>query len=159
MIGILIEYLVNLILWMIFLIWLFISCCNLTLQIWNIFFGGRYLILLMGMFSMYTGFIYNDVFSKSINVFGSHWQTVNLTKSNVHELPSDLMLDPATTEYMGTPYPIGMDPIWQLAENKIIFQNSFKMKISIILGITHMLFGVSISLFNMKWVLNHVEWF
>ncbi|XP_044758030.1 V-type proton ATPase 116 kDa subunit a1 isoform X2 [Coccinella septempunctata] len=120
-------------------------------EIWNIFFGGRYLILLMGLFSMYTGFIYNDVFSKSFNVFGSHWQTVNLTKSNVHSLPSEIMLDPATNEYMGTPYPIGMDPIWQLAQNKIIFQNSFKMKISIILGITHMLFGVTISLFNMKY--------
>ncbi|XP_045469135.1 V-type proton ATPase 116 kDa subunit a1 isoform X2 [Harmonia axyridis] len=120
-------------------------------EIWNIFFGGRYLILLMGFFSMYTGLIYNDVFSKSINIFGSRWQTYNLNTTGVKLLPNEIMLDPATPEYMGTPYPIGMDPIWQLAQNKIIFQNSFKMKISIILGITHMLFGVSISLFNMKY--------
>lgn len=104
----------------------------------------------MGFFSMYTGLIYNDVFSKSINIFGSRWQTYNLNTTGVKLLPNEIMLDPATPEYMGTPYPIGMDPIWQLAQNKIIFQNSFKMKISIILGITHMLFGVSISLFNMK---------
>lgn len=95
---------------------------------------------------MYTGFIYNDIFSKSLNVFGSNWQ-VNLNKSEVINM-KDYMLNPANDDYLGKPYPIGMDPVWQLAENKIIFLNSYKMKISIIFGIIHMLFGVSMSLLN-----------
>lgn len=101
----------------------------------------------MGLFSMYTGFIYNDVFSKSLNIFGSNWRTYNLTADYVIKTDTH-MLDPAENDYIGYPYPIGLDPVWQLAKNKIIFQNSFKMKISIIIGIIHMLFGVSMSLFN-----------
>jgi V-type H+-transporting ATPase subunit a len=50
--------------------------------------------------------------------------------------------------YSGTPYPIGLDPIWQLAENKITFTNSVKMKFAIIIGIVQMGFGVSLSLWN-----------
>ncbi|KAL4710788.1 hypothetical protein ACJJTC_009337 [Scirpophaga incertulas] len=116
-------------------------------EIWNIFFGGRYIILLMGLFSMYTGLVYNDIFSKSLNVFGSSWRNnYNLTTLQANKL---LQLNPDSWDYTQTPYPFGIDPVWQLAEsNKIIFMNAYKMKISIIIGVFHMLFGVSLSLWN-----------
>ncbi|ERL91208.1 V-type proton ATPase 116 kDa subunit a1 isoform X4 [Dendroctonus ponderosae] len=117
-------------------------------EIWNIFFGGRYIIMLMGFFSMYTGLIYNDVFAKSLNIFGSSWKVTNVTKDYVLNMQTEHMLDPASTDYVGYPYPFGLDPVWQLSKNKIIFLNSFKMKLSIIIGITHMLFGVAISYFK-----------
>ncbi|XP_011056097.1 PREDICTED: V-type proton ATPase 116 kDa subunit a isoform 1 isoform X1 [Acromyrmex echinatior] len=115
-------------------------------EIWNIFFGGRYIIFLMGMFSMYTGLIYNDIFSKSFNIFGSNW-LVNYNFSTIQH-NKELQLNPNSTDYVDYPYPFGMDPVWQLAENKIIFQNSYKMKISIIFGVMHMLFGVMVGLWN-----------
>ncbi|GAB1868476.1 V-type proton ATPase subunit a [Camponotus japonicus] len=115
-------------------------------EIWNIFFGGRYIIFLMGLFSMYTGLIYNDIFSKSLNIFGSNW-LINYNRSTIQH-NKDLQLNPSSEDYIDYPYPFGLDPVWQLAENKIIFQNSYKMKISIIFGVIHMLFGVLVGLWN-----------
>ncbi|XP_031585761.1 V-type proton ATPase 116 kDa subunit a isoform X2 [Oreochromis aureus] len=125
-------------------------------EIFNMMFGGRYIILLMGVFSMYTGIIYNDCFSKSLNVFGSGWSVRPMFNSKVGGNWTDgtlngsavLQLDPAVDGVFNGPYPIGIDPIWSISVNKLSFLNSFKMKMSVILGVIHMLFGVSLSLFN-----------
>lgn len=101
----------------------------------------------MGLFSMYTGLIYNDMFSKSLNIFGSYWTVNNISTKNIYTIDEPHMLDPAK-DYATHPYPFGLDPVWQLAKNKIIFQNAYKMKISIIFGVLHMLFGVFMSLQN-----------
>ncbi|KAM9392336.1 V-type proton ATPase 116 kDa subunit a isoform 2-T2 [Pholidichthys leucotaenia] len=125
-------------------------------EIFNMVFGGRYIILLMGIFSMYTGIIYNDCFSKSLNAFGSGWSVRPMFDSRrggnwtdaILNTTSVLQLDPAVDGVFNGPYPIGIDPIWNIASNKLTFLNSFKMKMSVILGVIHMLFGVTLSLFN-----------
>ncbi|XP_059673228.1 V-type proton ATPase 116 kDa subunit a 4 isoform X2 [Gavia stellata] len=125
-----------------------------TNEIWNTFFSGRYLILLMGIFSMYTGFIYNDCFSKSFNIFGSSWHIIPMFKNSTWNKDvlldnTVLQLDPAVPGvYSGNPYPFGIDPIWNVASNKLTFLNSYKMKMSVVIGIVHMIFGVILSLFN-----------
>ena len=116
-------------------------------EIFKIFFTGRYIILLMGLFSIYSGFIYNDIFAKSLNLFGSSW-SINYNISTVMN-NTKLQLNPSTNDLMvDRTYPMGVDPVWQVAENKILFLNSFKMKMSIIFGVAHMLFGLTISVIN-----------
>uniref|UniRef100_M4AJA9 V-type proton ATPase subunit a n=1 Tax=Xiphophorus maculatus TaxID=8083 RepID=M4AJA9_XIPMA len=124
-------------------------------EMFNMIFAGRYIVLLMGIFSVYTGIIYNDCFSKSLNMFGSGWSVRPMFNPKGANWSSEtldgnavLQLDPAVPGVFNGPYPLGIDPIWNVATNKLTFLNSFKMKMSVILGVIHMLFGVSLSLFN-----------
>lgn len=84
-------------------------------------FGGRYIILMMGIFSLYTGFLYNDLFSKSLTLFTPGWEFVR----NGSAIAT------------GHVYPIGVDPMWNGADNALVFTNSYKMKMSIVLGVLH----------------------
>ncbi|ORY48231.1 V0/A0 complex, 116-kDa subunit of ATPase [Rhizoclosmatium globosum] len=104
-------------------------------EIWQSFFGGRYIILLMGLFSMYTGLVYNDIFSKSMNLFGSGF-TFNQVDTN---------------KWVGVKksnYAFGVDPAWYATENALLFSNSYKMKMAVVFGVVHMLFGISLNVLN-----------
>ena len=85
-------------------------------EIFKIFFGGRYIIFMMSVGAIYTGLIYNDIFSKSFNIFGSHFKIpFNFTASegNPIVLGDSIGLDPKfKDQYEGVPYPFGVDPVW-----------------------------------------------
>uniref|UniRef100_A0A671WYP3 V-type proton ATPase subunit a n=1 Tax=Sparus aurata TaxID=8175 RepID=A0A671WYP3_SPAAU len=122
-------------------------------EIWRMMFGGRYLILLMGLFSIYTGAIYNECFSRGLSTFSSAWHVgpmfdKNIWNSSVLAQNQYLSMDPTVAGVFTSPYPFGIDPIWGLSNNKLTFLNSYKMKMSVIIGIIHMTFGVSLSFFN-----------
>uniref|UniRef100_A0A8C1YQW1 V-type proton ATPase subunit a n=1 Tax=Cyprinus carpio TaxID=7962 RepID=A0A8C1YQW1_CYPCA len=118
-------------------------------EIWTTFFDGRYIILMMGLFSIYTGLIYNDCFSKSLNIFGSAWNTKHTFLGNeTLQTNALLTLDPNVSGVFSGPYPLGIDPIWNMAVNRLTFLNSYKMKMSVIIGVIHMSFGVVLSVFN-----------
>ncbi|RIA99172.1 V-type ATPase family [Glomus cerebriforme] len=106
-------------------------------EIFDMFFGGRYIILLMGLFSIYTGLIYNDVFSRPMHLTTSGWAFSEDTSKPNKEIGRQTGV-----------YPIGVDPAWHGAENFLLFTNSYKMKMSVILGVIQMSFGICLSVFN-----------
>jgi len=110
---------------------------------------GRYLFLLMGIFAFYNGLLYNDFSSASTETFGkSCYTTLTPKKEDPHSVyayrPSREE-DPVAAECV---YPFGMDPIWFRSVQEITFMNSFKMKISVILGVAQMLLGTMLKGLN-----------
>ncbi|KAJ1669904.1 H(+)-transporting V0 sector ATPase subunit a [Coemansia sp. RSA 1836] len=105
----------------------------------RMFYSGRYIILLMGIFSMYTGFLYNDIFSRAMGLFASGWAW-----------PTDSGGEGVTVEAtkLGHTYAIGIDPAWHHASNSLLFTNSYKMKMSIVLGVIHMTLGICLQVPN-----------
>ncbi|CAK67980.1 unnamed protein product (macronuclear) [Paramecium tetraurelia] len=107
--------------------------CLLTFGIYNIFYKFepfhefRYLILLMGFFSFYSGWIYNDFVSLSLNLFGSCYVVDGQMTPNK---PKDCT------------YPFGLDPAWG---DNLEFDDSFKMKLSVIIAYFHMCLGICLS--------------
>jgi V-type H+-transporting ATPase subunit a len=97
---------------------------------------GRYMMVMMGFFAVYAGFVYNDCFSLGLNLFGSRWV-----------FSSDAPEEGEVAEMTGqfgdgdTVYPFGLDPMWHVASNELLFFNSFKMKLSVIFGIFQMFAG------------------
>uniref|UniRef100_A0AC34Q8Q7 V-type proton ATPase subunit a n=1 Tax=Panagrolaimus sp. JU765 TaxID=591449 RepID=A0AC34Q8Q7_9BILA len=134
-------------------------------EIFSMFFGGRYIILLMGLFSIHAGLVYNDAFAKGFNIFQSSWRNPYDHDMLVHfdnvSIPGKEMMlilpaDPGFDHDKG-PYAFGVDPIWNIGENKLNFLNSLKMKLSVITGIAQMTFGVFLSLQNYRYFKSAIE--
>ncbi|PWY87604.1 vacuolar ATPase 98 kDa subunit [Aspergillus heteromorphus CBS 117.55] len=104
-------------------------------------FYGRYIMLMMGLFSMYTGLIYNDIFSKSFTIFPSQWQWPDDIK------PGQAVEASLKGSYR---YTFGLDWNWHEAENSLLFSNSMKMKMSICLGWAHMTYALCLQYVNAR---------
>jgi len=102
----------------------------------DMIFNGRYLILLMALFSIYVGLIYNDCFSIPLPIFASRWLHVQGEQQLRYNWDA------------GYPYPFGVDYGWKGTSNELIYYNSLKMKMSILLGFTQMMTGICLKFFN-----------
>jgi V-type H+-transporting ATPase subunit a len=108
-------------------------------------YDGRYMILLMGFFSIFTGAIYNEFFAVPLDLFGSRWK---YTADTVMACGIDNCAVATDVRAPLAPYPFGFDPVWKGSENGLVFFNSYKMKLSIVLGVCQMVMGIVMSYKN-----------
>mmetsp|Transcript_32649 Transcript_32649/g.74017 ORF Transcript_32649/g.74017 Transcript_32649/m.74017 type:complete len:848 (+) Transcript_32649:139-2682(+) len=108
---------------------------------------ARYMLFMMGFFATYSGFLYNDLFSVGLNIFGSRWQAPSNSDQNAKIITFEPMYDTKNGGGLG-PYPFGIDPAWHGAQNELVFMNSMKMKMSVIIGIFHMIVGIVLKFAN-----------
>lgn len=107
---------------------------------------AKYLMLLMGFFATYMGFIYNDFMSLPTRLFSSCYDIEGLTKAESKLAgKSEVKI---LTQQEDCVYPFGIDTAWMMSENDLTFYNSFKMKTSVIYGVVHMLIGIVIKGMN-----------
>lgn len=120
------------------------SLKKVSFELFAMIFYGRYIALVMAVFSVFTGLMYNDIFSKSMTLWGSAWE---------YERPehwSEGTPIIATLNDNGYRYPFGLDWAWHGTENNLLFTNSYKMKMSIILGWAHMTYSLCFSYINAR---------
>ncbi|KAK6159508.1 hypothetical protein DH2020_006822 [Rehmannia glutinosa] len=121
-------------------------------DIMDMTFGGRYVIMLMSLFSIYTGLIYNEFFSVPFELFAP----------SAYVCRDPACRDATTVGLIKArdTYPFGVDPAWHGSRSELPFLNSLKMKMSILLGVAQMNLGIIMSYFNAQFFKNSVNtWF
>jgi len=124
-------------------------------EMFNMIFGARYLLLLMGFFATYVGFLYNDFFglmleySPSRYKFPLRWEALNESDPVCWQVQGEHQyFCENSTGAPPPPTPFGIDVAWFGSTNKIDVYNSFKEKNAVICGIVQMTLGLALGVGN-----------
>ena len=125
-------------LWLLITCYIFMNRKKLTNAGLGVAVEYRYLLLMMAIFAIYCGSLYNEFFSLPFALFGTCY-TNDLSVSGESRIVT--RIDGCTVIY-------GMDPKWFIASNDLVFMNSFKMKWAVIFGVTQMVSGIFLHAIN-----------
>ena len=106
---------------------------------------ARYFLLLMSIFSLYCGALYNDFLSIPL-YFSSCYHKYGKKSEEL-------------TKEKDCNYKFGLDPVWMISNNELAFINSLKMKFSVIIGVFQMTLGIDLKGINAIYEKNLVECF
>ena len=108
----------------------------------------RYFFVMCGFFAFFNGWIYNDFFATPLGIFGTCYENKENDKGKlIAERKGDCV------------YPIGLDPKWYSATNELAFLNSFKMKMSVIIGVLQMILGLFLKGINGIYFRDYIDFF
>eukprot|EP00435_Cladocopium_sp_Y103_P013089 s3411_g3.t1 len=111
----------------------------------------RYMVVSLGFFAIYAGFMYNDFFSVGLQLFDSRWKDVG-------EGNYEPDYDVKNSGGRG-PYPFGLDWAWHGSNNELLYVNSLKMKLSVLFGVLQMTVGVFLRWGNAFYEKNMTDFF
>lgn len=120
----------------------------------------RYILLLMGFFGCYNGFIYNDMAAIPLNIIPTCFTTKvrQATKEGAKD-DKNLYEYFYYSEDKECIHNFGIDQTWYLAPNQLTFMNNFKMKLSVIFGVLQMGLGITMKAFNATYFKNYIDFF
>ena len=96
----------------------------------------------MGFFAFYCGIVYNEFFSMPMKLFNScYTRQYSVDPSTLPPSAKEPPFEYKRVSQNCVPS-VGFDSIWFDSAEEVAFVNSFKMKLSIIVGVTHMCLGI-----------------
>ena len=129
---------------------LYLICNNKSLSsnnnksMLNTLSSARYFLLLMAIFAIFCGLLYNDFLSIPLS-FNSCYPKIG--ESGEHLIKEE-----------NCNYSFGLDPAWTISSNELIFVNSLKMKFSVIFGVFQMSLGIILKGLNSLYEKDYIEY-
>ena len=132
---------------------------NMDNMVYNVY-QARYMLFAMGLCALYCGLVYNDYFSLGLD-FGSRYVFPESDGGKGRRGGRGGSASGGRSEdrerCQGRPCwgiwrpggrLFGCDPVWHVAGNELLFFNSMKMKMAVILGLIQMTLGILMKGFN-----------
>jgi V-type H+-transporting ATPase subunit a len=119
----------------------------------KILYWVRFLILQLGIYATFAGFLYNDMFSVGLQIFDTRYEVDG--EGNYH--PTWDIKNEGNG--LGGPYPFGVDWSWHGATNELLFMNSLKMKLSVLFGVLQMTLGLALRFSNAVFFKSKIDFF
>jgi V-type H+-transporting ATPase subunit a len=112
-----------------------------------VLYSARFLVLQLGLFATFAGFMYNDFFGMtSLQLFPSRFED----KTGSGAFTPVENFDSRNEGIDGSigPYPFGVDWAWHGSANELLYINSLKMKLSVLMGVIQMTLGLCLRVSN-----------